>query len=734
MQSKLTQLVGLACCVVLIALASTRMAPINEGRKSLNMMGSASPLENSPPEYAFAIQAFGAFRGLITDIAFIRAERFKDEGRYYDAMQLAKWICALQPHFPSVWEFAAWNMSWNISVTTYTGEERWNWVYNGVKLLRDQGIPLNPRAVNLYKQLAWTFNNKMGEFTDEFHYTYKCNWAWRMHLLLGPPPDPLTEVDPNTLADAASADTDVNSLLEAARETFRQNEEKRRRTAQERGDQYEIRSPDQVTGAKKTADLTPSELARRAAYERIRRIDETPARLTELYTRYPDVRRMVAELRGLGIVLSDDTLSEDEYWREEGLAFSFFVPYRKVADPTSTLATITGGDAGSDPERVQGEKIDAILGVRSGDPAGEALVRWLQRKVLREVYKLDTGHMAQVVQSFGPVDWRSVDAQGLYWVTKGLIESGETINEFRNDKANTARIMFFSLRNLFLRNHIIFEPYSPKIELSYLNLGRDMNFIESMHEAYLNYGPLFDPRPGSLEGGGAAFRVGHINFLNEAIRLLYLSGREAEAEHYYRYVQNVYRLNAAGEPNRAFAKSLHDYVMDNFLESMDKPGLREARLALDGLLYAANSQLAAGDVARYVSIVDRARELHADYMKDKKTGTRMEDRISLPDFIQMQADALMGWLAQPPVSPLQTIQKVRLWRAAPLYLRQRAYDELKPIMEAECKLWNFDPARAFPEPKGMEEFRRQHPPLRETQPRPRGDAQVETPSQQPGGG
>ena len=60
-------------------------------------------------------------------------------------------------------------MAWNISVTTYTPEERWNWVYNGVKLLRDEGIPLNPRAVNLYKQLAWTYNNKMSETLDDFH-------------------------------------------------------------------------------------------------------------------------------------------------------------------------------------------------------------------------------------------------------------------------------------------------------------------------------------------------------------------------------------------------------------------------------------------------------------------------------------------------------------------------------------------------------------------------------------
>ena len=130
-------------------------------------------LENTPPEYAFAIQAFGAFRSLIVNIAFIRAETYKEAGRYYDAMQLASWICQLQPRFPSVWAFQAWNMAWNISVTTFTAEERWNWVYNGVKLLRDDGIPYNPRSIELYKQLAWIFNNKMGENLDDHHWNYK---------------------------------------------------------------------------------------------------------------------------------------------------------------------------------------------------------------------------------------------------------------------------------------------------------------------------------------------------------------------------------------------------------------------------------------------------------------------------------------------------------------------------------------------------------------------------------
>src|SRR5512136_173376 len=116
--ARLVQLLALVACAALVAAASSRIGAINAGRRALNTMGSESPLENAPPEYAFFIQAFGAFRGLIVDIAFVRAEQFKEEGRFFDAMQLAKWICTLQPHFPTVWEFAAWNMSWNISVTT----------------------------------------------------------------------------------------------------------------------------------------------------------------------------------------------------------------------------------------------------------------------------------------------------------------------------------------------------------------------------------------------------------------------------------------------------------------------------------------------------------------------------------------------------------------------------------------------------------------------------------------
>lgn len=184
---------------------------------------------NPPPEYAFAIQAFGAFRSILTDIAFIRAEEFKRKGRYYDAMQLHEWICQLQPRFPSVWEYCSWNMAWNISVTTYTPEERWNWVYNGVKLIRDEGLKYNPRAVNLYKQIAWIFNNKMSEFVDEHHYTYSCYWAWRMHLLFGPPADPLGDYRPGGEVMSLENVLKDDALLEATKKARALQEARRGR-------------------------------------------------------------------------------------------------------------------------------------------------------------------------------------------------------------------------------------------------------------------------------------------------------------------------------------------------------------------------------------------------------------------------------------------------------------------------------------------------------------------------
>lgn len=181
-------------CVLIAAglffAAGSRLDPINDKRVEMNLV-SNEPLENAPPSLAFATVAMGAFRGLVVDVLWIRADMMKEKGMFFDAKQLADWITVLQPRFVTVWDFQSWNMAYNISVAipATQPQERWRWVKNGYELLRDKGIPLNPNAITLYHRLAWIFQHKMGGVTDDAHRFYKLQLAMAMQSLLGENPD-----------------------------------------------------------------------------------------------------------------------------------------------------------------------------------------------------------------------------------------------------------------------------------------------------------------------------------------------------------------------------------------------------------------------------------------------------------------------------------------------------------------------------------------------------------------
>ena len=178
-------------CVILAAAllitAGTQLDYINSQRQKMKLICN-EPLENAPPSLAFATVAMGAFRGLVVDILWLRADRLKEQGQFFDAKQLADWITTLQPRFASVWEFQAWNMAYNISVAipATQPDQRWHWVKNGYELLRDQGIELNPKSILLYRELARIFQHKIGSVSDDAHKYYKLQLAMAMEPLLGP--------------------------------------------------------------------------------------------------------------------------------------------------------------------------------------------------------------------------------------------------------------------------------------------------------------------------------------------------------------------------------------------------------------------------------------------------------------------------------------------------------------------------------------------------------------------
>ena len=182
--------VQITALIVMVACFSGALAllgPINEMRKEHQLVINPETLQDLPPDIAL-LSKLGTFRALAIDWAALRAARLQEEGKNYEAKDLHHIVCSLQPRFPQAWINAAWNMSYNISVTQYTPQERWKWVRNGITLLRDQGLRYNPKSVTIYKELAWIYWHKIGDISDDEHRSYRRALALDMEYVLGPPP------------------------------------------------------------------------------------------------------------------------------------------------------------------------------------------------------------------------------------------------------------------------------------------------------------------------------------------------------------------------------------------------------------------------------------------------------------------------------------------------------------------------------------------------------------------
>ena len=179
-RTRITQIMALLFSVLCMSGAAILVPMINSQREDLQVETGLKMGEGLPPQIVLATTAPGSFRGLFVDILWHRANQLKEEGKFQEASTLSQWITTLQPRFPQVWAFHAWNMAYNISVATHTSEERWDWVNKGIRLLREQGIPYNPRAVRLYRELSWIFFHKIGQYSDDSHWYYKRELAFEM--------------------------------------------------------------------------------------------------------------------------------------------------------------------------------------------------------------------------------------------------------------------------------------------------------------------------------------------------------------------------------------------------------------------------------------------------------------------------------------------------------------------------------------------------------------------------
>ncbi|HBS29571.1 MAG TPA: hypothetical protein DEB06_09020 [Phycisphaerales bacterium] len=372
----------IAGCVVSAGWLVTALTA-EAGRAQLVYTDQAA--EGDPPEVAVGV-AMGAFRGLFVNYLWIRANRLKEEGKFYEAMQLSSAITKLQPRFPRVWVFHAWNMAYNISVATNTREERWQWVRAGVDLLRSKAIPRNPNDTMLHKELAWIFNHKIQGFADDANHYYKKEVAKEWTIILGPPP-----------RMEGTRDSNIEAMIAFLRPI--------------------ADAPDTIEG------LIARELAdRAAARDGAPSAEAQPSRVKEL------VERLGKEA---GLPVGPEVLR--------------FFRYR-LASLESWLLREQDRDLEAS---FRNEAIDALMLDPNLTDAWSRLIAHIARRVIIDDMHMEPERMIRFTRKYGPLDWRHPSAHAIYWSARGVEEGLERDSTTEFDTLNTDRITMHSIQELF---------------------------------------------------------------------------------------------------------------------------------------------------------------------------------------------------------------------------------------------------------------------------------------------
>ena len=184
MNARAKKILLVLLAILLLLVSGQMQKSLNAEREQLGLTHVAV-LDNAPPMLAFTTVALGGFRGLISNLLWMRANDLQQDDKFFEAVQLATWITELEPHFTQVWLFLGWNMAYNISVKFKDFPDRWRWVDRGIILLRDQGLKYNPDDVLIHRELSWFFQHKMGQNLDDANMYYKQQWALLMKPYFG---------------------------------------------------------------------------------------------------------------------------------------------------------------------------------------------------------------------------------------------------------------------------------------------------------------------------------------------------------------------------------------------------------------------------------------------------------------------------------------------------------------------------------------------------------------------
>lgn len=701
-RDRLVQLAFAAVAALSLVGAALLVPRVAAERRDLQLTYDVATSEGGKPTYAVLAAGLGSFKGLAVNALWYRAEMEKRAGRYAEANNLAEWITELQPRFPQVWAFHSWNLAYNISVGTYTPQERWDWVHKGITLLRDEGIAYNPNAVQLYRELGWLWFHKVGGTADDLNWYYKNQVAQEWQELLGGPNDSLSPEGVQAYIDRLAAVADRYLAFQrpdaglrgrlAALATGSEPIDLIADTLDELEEAPVMRLQRRLTAVRDTllAEGRPEAAGRLEPVlvevgEAVDRANRDPVSVYR--AEVPAAGAAIDALRAAGFGLDAGALR----------ALGRVRLYARYGGPAWMLSL---------PERVIGEDGRRMIRVLDANNSPgfaaslDALVPFLRAKVLLQEYHMDPAFMAEVTRRYGPADWRHPEAHSLYWSALGVEKAKLLRNNESVDYINLKRLSIHSIQGLVDSGSVAYNPLLPEGER--VDLMPAPGFIDA-------YGLALEE---AMQDGASglfrkevrmqSFASGHENFLHKAIMLNYLYGSEEAAAGYYRRLRAEYGDAPHNLRDRRYEQPLGDLVWMFLQEDIESPSEATTRYLLDGMLTegAYGRGLVYGRFPTFNRLVTRVKEFYDRYQEERayETGLDAKGRLELPPFEQVLEDTYTRFL-QDPTRDLGS--RVAAYRNAPPVLNQRAWPRFIENVRAQVPPGT-QAEQLFPVPEGVD--------------------------------
>lgn len=609
MPDRLAEVVAAVTMVACLVGAGASSRALVRQRQELQLVVSMEGTQGMPPHVALATAALGTFRGLAVDVLWARADALQDAGEFFEAQTLAQWITALQPRFPKVWSFQAWNMAYNISVSTPNPAERWGWINRGIALVRDRGMPLNPADANLPMELAWIYFHKIGGKVDREHWYFKARLAREFRELLG-----------------------------------------------------------DTTGGRTTAE----------AIERFRTIADAADEL--------DALRDDRDVGDALALLAEHGVAPDEAFVR---MLGRIVMYTGSVDAKLRAGRVL--PTGTNRELVA----DLLEDRRLAGAVFEKVLPALQKRVLRDRYRMEPALMLEQMERFGPLDWAHPHAHGIYWSERAVALARDTLRREAVNELTIIRTRLGNLQYLMRSGRVEFDPLADRIDIL-----PDPRFIEGYERGIRDALELIASDEGVSAGefgrATASDLVrGYESFLQQATVFSYLYGDEAQAAGCFGKLRQIAEDSGRGnEP--MYSEGLEGFLAVRLGEVMEID-VSNTRQFLDAMIQRAMLDgLAKGRLDTFNRFVKLAWSVYDRRYGASAPGTvhvSKEGRLPpFPELVDASFESAMKQEATP------VLVRARIWAWAPESLRNRAWARIGATLVAHAEAVGLDPARAFPVP------------------------------------